>query len=102
LRVFVPSASGLLTLNNPFPLQSGFVPPPTLSSLSPDFVNGYLQHWNTALQRQIASVGSVSVAYARSAGSGLVPLRHLHQPPGGQEPAPEQPESRCRMGAVEL
>ncbi len=80
LRVFVPSAQGLLSLANPFPLSAGFVPPPTLSVLSPDLVTGYLQHWNVAIERDVPSLGVVSLAYAGSRGSHLVRPRDVNQP----------------------
>ena len=80
LRVFVPSAQGLLSLANPFPLSAGFVPPATLSVLSPDLVNGYLQHWNVAIERDVPAVGVVSLAYAGSKGSHLIRPRDVNQP----------------------
>lgn len=83
LRVFFPSARGLLTLNDPFPLTAGFTPPATLSTLSPDLVTGYLQHWNAAVQRDLAPLGTVTVAYAGSKGSHLIRPRNLNQPRPG-------------------
>ena len=80
LRVFVPSAQGLLSLANPFPLSAGFAPPATLSVLSPDLVDGYLQHWNVAIERDLPSLGVVTVAYAGSKGSHLTRPRDLNQP----------------------
>ncbi len=79
LRLFFPSATRLLTLNDPFPLSAGFTPPPTLSLVSPDLVNGYLQHWNVAVQREINAIGNVTIAYAGSNGSNLVRPRNLNQ-----------------------
>jgi len=79
LRLFFPSASGLLSLNNPFPLSAGFVPPPTLSALSPDIVNGYLQHWNASVQRDVIAIGTVTVTYAASKGSNLVRPLNINQ-----------------------
>ena len=79
LRLFFPGPQGLLTLNNPFPLSAGFVPPPTLSALSPDLVNGYLQSWNVAVQRDVDAIGTVSVAYAGSKGSNLIRPLNINQ-----------------------
>ncbi len=79
LRIFFPTAQGLLTLNDPFPLSRGIVPPPTLSALSPDIVGGYLQHWNGAVQREVPSLGTLTVAYAGSKGSNLIRPRNLNQ-----------------------
>ena len=78
LRVFVPGPSGL-TLENPFALNSGFVPPPTLSSLSNSVTDGYLQHWNTAVQQELGAAGTVTIAYAGSKGSHLIRPRNLNQ-----------------------
>jgi hypothetical protein len=90
LQVFTPGPQGLLTLANPFPQTSGFTPPATLSILSPDLVMGDLQHWNVAVQRAIARVGDVSVAYAGSRGSRLIRPRDLNQP----APAPGDLQAR--------
>ena len=83
LRVFVPGPQGLLTLDNPFPLSSSFAPPATLSILSPDLQTGSMQHWNVAVQREMPSLGSVTVAYAGSRGSHLIRPRDLNQPAPG-------------------
>jgi hypothetical protein len=83
LRVFFPSAQGLITLADPFPLGGGFVPPPTLSALSPDLKAAHLQHWNVAVQRAVDLVGTVSVAYAGSKGSDLIRGIDLNQPAPG-------------------
>ena len=80
LRVFFPSAQGLLTLADPFPLARGYTPPATLSGLSPDLVNGYLQHWNLAVQREFNSIGTVTLAYGGSKVSNLIRPRNINQP----------------------
>jgi hypothetical protein len=83
IRVFFPSQTSLLTLNNPFPLGGGFSPPPSLSTLSPDLSAGYLQHWNFNVQREFVTLGVISVAYAGSHGSHLFRSRDLNQPRPG-------------------
>jgi hypothetical protein len=83
ISVFFPSQTSLLTLENPFPTNGGFVPPPQLSSISPDFTTAYLQDWNFNIQREFHSVGTLSVAYAGSKGTHLVRSRDLNQPPPG-------------------
>jgi len=115
LRVFVPGPQGLLSLANPFPLTSGFTPPPTLSTLSPDVVAAYLQHWNAAVQREVPSIGTVTVAYAGSKGSNLVRPRNLNQAtpgPGdvqGRRPNPRfsdvffvESEGRSRFDSLQV
>jgi hypothetical protein len=92
LRLFFPSAQGLLTLNDPFPLRAGFTPPPTLSTLSPDLVAGYLQQWSIAVQRDLPMVGILTLAYAGSKGSRLIRPRDLNQPlPGPGDPQARRP-----------
>ena len=95
LRVFFPSDSGLLTLSNPFALSNGYVPPPGLNSLSPDLRTSYMQSWNLNLQREVRSVGTLSVAYAGSKGTHLLRSLDLNQPAPGpgdlstREPYPQ-------------
>ena len=92
LRVFVPSAQGLLSLANPFPQSAGFAPPATLSVLSPDLVNGDMQHWNLAVERELPSIGVVTLAYAGSKGSHLVRPIDVNQPlPGPGDVDPRRP-----------
>jgi hypothetical protein len=86
IRVFFPSQTSLLTLENPFPLNSGFLPPATLSTISPDFITPYLQDWNFNVQREFHSVGTLSVAYAGSKGTHLLRSRDLNQPLPGPGP----------------
>ena len=90
LRVFVPSAEGMLTLQNPFPSAAGFAPPPTLSVVSADFQTAYLQHWNAALEWHAAAVGTMTVAYAGSKGTHLVRAIDANQP----LPAPGDVQTR--------
>jgi outer membrane receptor protein involved in Fe transport len=83
LRVFFPSAEGLLTLDNPFALSNGVVPPPGLNTLSPNLTTAYMQNWNIDLQREWRSLGTLSVAYAGSKGTHMVRSLDLNQPAPG-------------------
>ena len=83
LQVFTPSASSLITLQDPFPNAEGFSPPASLSTLSPNIRTAYLQAWNFGLQRSIERVGTLSVAYAGSKGTHLIRSRDLNQPRPG-------------------
>jgi hypothetical protein len=83
IRVFFPTATSLLTLNDPFPARGGITPPPSLSTLSPDLTTAVLQHWNLNLQRDIGPVGTFSIAYAGSKGTHLIRSRDLNQPRPG-------------------
>lgn len=89
LRVFFPSATSLLTLEDPFPTSGGLVPAASLSTLSPNLNTAYLQQWNLNLQREFwGSV--VTAAYAASKGTHLLRSLDLNQPP----PAPGDIDSR--------
>ncbi len=90
INVFFPSASGLLTLQDPFPSNSGFVPPAQLSTVSPDMWTAYLHSWNLNIQKEYRWLGTVSAAYAASKGTHLIHSRDLNQPP----PAPGDVDSR--------
>jgi len=83
IRVFFPTQTSLLTLENPFPLNGGYVPPASLSTLSPNFTTPYLQDWNFNIQREFHSVGTLSLAYAGSKGTHLIRSLDLNQPAPG-------------------
>jgi hypothetical protein len=83
LRIFFPSAQGLLTLADPFPLGRGITPPATVSTLDANLRAGSMQHWNIAVQRTVAGLGSVTAAYAGSKGASLIRSRDLNQPTPG-------------------
>ena len=86
IYVFFPSATSLLSLNNPFSLTSGFAPPASLSTLDPNLVGSYLQSWNLNVQHDIATVGTFSLAYAGSKGTHLIRALDLNQPLPGPGP----------------
>jgi hypothetical protein len=86
IYVFFPSATSLLSLSNPFPLKSGFVPPASLSTLDPNLVTSYLQSWNLNVQHDFATVGTFSLAYAGSKGTHLIRSLDLNQPLPGPGP----------------
>ena len=78
--VYFPSATSLITLNNPFASSNGIVPPAALSIVSPDFKPAYVQHWNLNIQREVARAGVFSVAYAGSKGTDLPRSLDVNQP----------------------
>jgi len=91
MRVFFPSAAGLISISNPFPATGGMAPPPALNSVNPDFATATLQHWNFAAEHRLSG-GTLSVAYAGSKGTHLVRARDLNQPPPGPgEVQPRRP-----------
>ena len=81
IRVFFPSQAGLLTLENPFPTNLSYVPPPSLSTLSPNLTTANIQAWNYTLQRELPRAGTVTVSYAGSKGTHLIYSRNINQPP---------------------
>ena len=90
LQTFFPSAAGLLTLQNPYPLNLGYTPLATLSTLAPDMRTPYVQDWNLDIQRSVKALGTFSIAYAGSKGTKLVRSLDLNQP----EPGPGDVDAR--------
>jgi hypothetical protein len=86
IYVFFPTQTSLLSLSNPFPLKSGFVPPASLSTLDPNMVSSYIQSWNLNVQHEIGAIGTFSLAYAGSKGTHLIRSRDLNQPLPGPGP----------------
>jgi len=80
VSVYFPSATSLITLNNPFATSNGFIPPAALSIVSPDLKPAYVQHWNFNIQREVDKVGVISVAYAGSKGTHLPRSLDANQP----------------------
>jgi hypothetical protein len=92
VRVFFPTPSSLLTLNNPFPSKGGLAPPASLSTLNPGFTTAYMQHWNFTFQKELAPLTTLSVGYVASKGTNLVRSRDLNQPAPGPGPlGPRRP-----------
>ncbi|MGA2739836.1 MAG: TonB-dependent receptor [Bryobacteraceae bacterium] len=91
IRVFFPSQNGLLTLANPFPTNLSYVPPPSLSTLSPNLTTANIQAWNYTLQRELPSAGTLTVSYAGSKGTHLIYSRNINQPP----PEPGDPTTNA-------
>ncbi len=92
IRAFFPTATSLISLSDPFPVGGGITPAASLSSLSADLTQAYLQHWNFNLQREFRNVGVISVAYAGSKGTHLIRSRDLNQPtPGAADLATRRP-----------
>ncbi len=80
IYAFFPTQTSLLTLANPFPLKSGYVPPASLSTLDPNLVSSYLQSWNLNVQHDVKAIGMFSLAYAGSKGTHLIHSFDLNQP----------------------
>ena len=92
IRAFFPTATSLLTLADPFLTRGGITPAASLSSLSPDMTQAYLQHWNLNIQHQISSVGVLTVSYGASKGTHLIRSRDFNQPaPGAGDLARRRP-----------
>jgi hypothetical protein len=91
IRAFFPSQAGLLTLSNPFPLNLSYVPPPSLSTLSPNLTTANIQSWNYTLQHELPAAGTITVSYAGSKGTHLIYSRDINQPP----PEPGDPSANA-------
>lgn len=83
IRAFFPTASSLLSISNPFPKNGGYVPPASLSTLSPGLRTPYVQQWNFNVQHDIQKAGVVTLAYAGSKGTHLIRSCDLNQPAPG-------------------
>jgi hypothetical protein len=83
LRVYFPSATSLMRLEDPFPVAGGMTPPPSVNTVSPEAVTSSLQHWSFTLQRAFGVDGFVSLGYVASKGTHLLRARDLNQPAPG-------------------
>jgi Carboxypeptidase regulatory-like domain/TonB dependent receptor len=86
IYLFTPTATSLLTMANPFPLNTGFAPPASLNTLDPNLTTAYIQSWNFNVQREVRGVGTFSLAYAGSKGTHLIRSLDLNQPYPGPGP----------------
>jgi TonB dependent receptor len=80
VNLYTPSAAGLLTLQNPFPSNSGYTPPASLSALSPSIITPYVQQWNLTTEGNIGKRGTLTLSYVGSNGDHLIRERDLNQP----------------------
>ena len=83
---FYPASTPGLSVSDPYPLSGGGIHPPLRRNVTPEnfygqqvFVMhvpgdhaGYVQQWNTAVERQIGKDASLTVAYAGSRGTHLL------------------------------
>jgi len=92
ISVYFPSDTSLITLANPFASSNGFVPPPALSILDPDFKPSYTQHWNLTTEREVGRVGVFTLAYVASKGTHLPRSLDINQPyPGAADLSTREP-----------
>ena len=82
LRIFFPSQTRLLTLDNPFPGE-GFAPPASVNAIQPDFRTGYAQHFNAGVEKALGGKVVARASYIGSKGAKLLRRRDLNQPPPG-------------------
>ncbi len=94
LRAFFPTATSLLTLDNPFPATGG-ISPVSPSTLDPNSSTTYMQHWSFGVERQAGSSTVASLSYVGSAGAHLIRTRDPNQPrPGDGNVALRRPDPR--------
>ena len=99
IQVFFPSETSLLTLSNPFPTDGAYVPPASLSTLSPDMVSAYIQQWNFNIQHDFGRSGVISAAYGGSKGTHLPLSYALNQPTPTGSPMQGSATSSTRKAA---
>ena len=86
-----------MTLANPFPLNLSYVPPASLSTLSPNLTTANIQAWNYTIQRELPAAGTLTVSYAGSKGTHLIYSRNINQPaPGPGDPSANAPNPALR------
>lgn len=78
LRAFFPTATSLITLDNPFPATGG-ISPVSPSTLSPDLTTSYVQHWSFQVQQQLGQSTVATLGYAGSQGVHLIRSRDINQ-----------------------
>ena len=87
IRIFFPTATSLLTLNNPF--AGGVTPAASLNTVSPGARTSYLQHWSYVIERKLSASTTASISYVGSKGTALVRSRDINQarPAAGDVPS---------------
>ena len=80
LSIYTPSATSLLTLQDPFASSAGFTPPAQLSALSPNIITPYMQQWNLTTEGGLGRRGTLTLSYVGTTGSHLIRVSDLNQP----------------------
>jgi hypothetical protein len=80
LSIYTPSATSLLTLQDPFSPSAGFAPPAQLSALSPKIITPYMQQWNLTTEGNLGKRGTLTLSYVGTIGSHLIRVSDLNQP----------------------
>lgn len=94
LRAFFPTATSLISLDNPFPATGG-ISPVSPSTLDANSSTSYLQHWSFGFERQFGNSTVASLSYVGSAGAHLIRTRDPNQPrPGEGNVALRRPDPR--------
>ncbi|MBI4910504.1 MAG: TonB-dependent receptor [Acidobacteria bacterium] len=99
LRAFFPTATSLITLDNPFPATGG-ISPVSPSTLSPDLTTSYVQHWSFQVQQQVCAATTFTVGYAGSAGAHLIRSRDINQARPGSTDLPSRRPAPAFGGVV--
>jgi hypothetical protein len=79
VRAYFPTATSLITLNDPFPATGGITPPASPNTISPEIVAASLHQWNWTVERQLSNSMTLTAAYAGSKGTHLIRSRDLNQ-----------------------
>ncbi|MBI1357094.1 MAG: hypothetical protein GC160_22360 [Acidobacteria bacterium] len=83
LRIFFPSETRLLTLQDPFPTGSGITPLTSVNAIDPAFRTGYVQQWNGGVEQELGGGLLLRASYIASKGTKLLRRRDLNQPAPG-------------------
>lgn len=94
LRAFFPTATSLVSLDNPFP-NTGGISPVSPSTLSADLTTASLQHWSLGGERQFGANSTLRLFYAASKGTHLIRSRDINQArPASGDVAARRPNPR--------
>jgi len=83
LRIYFPSQTQLLTLENAFPQGAGFTPQASVNAIEPNYRTGYAQQWNAGVEQELGAGLLLRASYIGAKGSKLLRRRDLNQPAPG-------------------
>ena len=90
LRIFFPSQTELLTLENAFPQGAGFTPMASVNAIEPNYRTAYVQQWSAGVEQELGAGLLLRASYIGSKGTKLLRRRDLNQP----APGPGEIDSR--------
>jgi hypothetical protein len=82
LRLFFPTQTSPIRLEDPFPTGRGIATAPTVNTIARDFRTGYAQQASLGLERAFTAL-TLTARYVGAFGDGYVRKRNLNQPEPG-------------------